>query len=109
MRINFNNSYRCGRAPIPVWVCDLFTDFLLDHDVDPIRESASRWVYSYEGSKSFAEWLKTKNWKVEWWALPPITDPGTPLYFAYGIAIADDCPVYIEHILKTDANINLAD
>lgn len=98
--MNFNQDYKYNKEKFPPWLLLLIIDFLSDYDTH-INSKTRSWALSYNGSKCLCEWLKSKNWKVSWWALPPLYELTTEIYFAYGIEFEESCTLFTEYKLKS--------
>lgn len=98
MKLNFSN-YRAGKDSNQ-WLNELAKEFLNEHDI--VSNTKIRtWLRSRKGSKCFIDWLESRGWQVSYWELLPMVDEdGKKTYIAYGINIKDDCPKFVEYVLR---------
>lgn len=87
---------------IPEWVDNLTVNFVNHHHMDSRAESVRTFMWSPQGCRIIAQWLKNQDFKVEYWELDyvvPGREPGYPI--AYGIEFDDACPQIVECKLKS--------
>lgn len=101
MRLNFNPA-TAAIVEIPDWLDDLQNQWLLYYGIDTTynNRTVNGYKWSTAGARHFAEWLSYHHaFKVDYWEIDYIPEESkAPV--AYGIVFDENCPRFIEEVLK---------
>lgn len=101
MRLNFSPVSHDTKIRMPDWISILHNEWLTEYCIDTtyINRAINEYKWSPAGTRHFADWLRQQSFKVDYWEIDYIP-PSDTNPIAYGIMFDENCPRFIEEVLK---------
>jgi uncharacterized alpha/beta hydrolase family protein len=104
MRINL--SALSSNSKQNKWLTNLMREFAEEYEIT-FGNKIKQYFGTPSGARAFAAWLKDSGYRVNYWALEPLTyresynSSKVTEYLGFGIIFDDACPKFIEIKLKS--------
>lgn len=103
MRINLSEHSTTKNKPR--WFEEMQREFAAEYDMR-FGSTVKQYCATPPGARAFAAYLRSAGYRVDYWCLEPLVtkkeydNNKVTVYLAFGLAIDESCPRFIEKKLK---------